>query len=182
MRIEAGTTRQFCAAACVGACVAALPLAGCVARHASVADAFPVSAVAAPWILEGEIWSGTFAAAAPALGTDADQWRDPQPTHVWLAAYTHEGDRARRLIARAFEFETSAAARMMFDRVRPVGTKNFSAGESGCWTGDGVLFVWGRLVFDIFASQASWQNELQAAMLAQFIQKQMPPGLPDAPQ
>ena len=182
MRTEAGTTRQLCAAVCVGACVATLQLAGCAARHASVADAFPVSAVAAPWILEGEIWSGAFVAAAPALGSDADQWRDPQPTRVWLAAYCHESDRTSRLIARAFEFETAAEARTLFDRVRPVGTKNFSAGETGCWTGDGVLFVWGRLVFDIFASPASWQNELQAAMLAQFIQKQMPPGLPGAPQ
>lgn len=165
---------------------AALPLVpllliGCAPRRACVADAFPIASVAAPWNLDGDVWSGTFEEAVPGLGADAGLWRDPQPTRVWLAIYRHENDSSRRLVARAFQFETAAAAQTMYDRIRPQSANGFRAGDAGCWTSDGVLFVWGRLVFDVFAPQPGWQNELQAAMLAQHIQKRMPPGLPDSP-
>jgi hypothetical protein len=181
MSLHATITQRLPVAARAALAIALLPLAGCAARHSSLLEAFPVGSTAAPWNLDGHVWCGTFAEAMPALGDDADRWRDPQPTRVWLAIYHHETDSDRRLIARAFEFQTRAAAHTMYQRIRPAAADAFRAGDEGCWTADGVLFVWGRLVFDVFASPSGWQNELQAAMLAQYIQKQMPPGLPDAP-
>lgn len=168
------------AAVRAGLSIVPLLLAGCAARHSSLVDAFPVGSVAAPWNLDGNVWNGTFAEAVPALGDDANQWRDPQPMRVWLAVYRHEAD-GNRLIARAFEFESGAAAQRMYERIRPAAADEFRAGNAGCWTSDGVLFVWGRFIFEVFASPPGWHNELQAAMLAQYFQKQMPPGLPDAP-
>lgn len=158
-----------------------LLLAGCASRHASLGDAFPIGSMAAPWNLSGQIWSGSLEEALPALGGDADQWRDPPAVRVWLAVYCRDSDSADRLIARAFELESDAAARSMYERIRPVAAPEFRAGNAGCWSSDGVLFVWGRFVFDIFAAQPGWPRQLQAAMLAQHIQKQMPPGLPEAP-
>ena len=159
-----------------------LVVAVCAHQPLSVTSAFPEASVASPWILEGEVWSGPFADAVSALGPDADEWRPFAPQHVWLAVYRHETNDDRKLTLRAFSFETRQAAAEAYQRFRPRDAHAFRAGDEGCWTEIGVLFVWGRLVFDIFGGQASLQNELEAARLTVFIQKRMPPGLPDAPQ
>ena len=153
-------------------------VAGCARRNASVSSAFPRAALAAPWLLEGEVWSGSFEEAASALGDDADEWRALAPTLVWLAVYRHEHQADRKLTVRAFAFDTVETARQAFTRFRPLGATEFRAGDEGCWTGIGVMFRWGRLIFDIFAPEASWQNEMQAALLANFVQNLMPPARP----
>lgn len=157
-------------------------LAGCAPRNATVASAFPQAASAAPWVLSGAVWSGTFTQATPALGDDADDWHQFQPTQVWLAVYHHERDPGRTLTVRAFAFDSAQTARRAFQHFRPVDATEFRAGTEGCWTRIGVLFVRDRLVFDIFGSEPTWRNEIQAAMLAGYIQNAMPAGLPSAPQ
>jgi len=152
-------------------------------RHSGgVSTAFPRARVAAPWLLEGEVWSGSFQEATGALGDDANQWREFDPTRVWLAVYRHEQQADRKLTVRTFAFDTPEKAQAAFLRFRPPNAPEFKAGDQGCWTGIGVLFRWGRLVFDIFAPEASWHNEMQAALLANFIQNLMPPGRPLDPQ
>ena len=87
----------------------------------------------------------------------------------------------RQLTVRAFACESAQTARRAFQHFRPVDATEFRAGTEGCWTRIGVLFVWDRLVFDIFGSQAHWQSEVQSALLAGYIQSSMPDGLPSAP-
>ena len=154
---------------------------GCVRRAKTIAAVFPEGSQAAPWILQDAVWDGSFGRAARALGDDAKDWRRFRPTHVWLAVYHHEDDPKRRTTVRAFAFDSRVAARNAYEHFRPTDAKAFNAGDEGCWTEIGVLFVWGRLVFDIFGSRASWRSEVQAAAMTGFIQSHMPRGLPDAP-
>jgi hypothetical protein len=166
------------------ALVLALPilLAGCAPSKGTVAMAFPQASAAAPWVLEGQVWSGSFTDAGAALGPDALEWRPFGPQRVWLAVYRHESEAQRKLTARAFSFETPAAARSAWEAMRPVRAKSFRAGDEGCWTEIGVMFVWGRLVFDIFGQQPSLPSEVAAASLTGYIQHNLRPGLADAPQ
>lgn len=154
---------------------------GCAQDRRTVADAFPIARVAAPWILEGEVWSGTFEEAAPALGDDADTWAKFSPTRVWLARYTREGAPQRVLTVRCFAFDTPETARAAFEVFRPPLAKPLKAGDVGCWTDFGVLFQWQRLVFDIFGDDASWGSEVHSSVLAAIITRRMPRGLPENP-
>ena len=162
----------------------ALPalLTGCARNQATVAMAFPRASAASPWVLDGQVWTGPFADAATALGPEADQWRPLGPQRAWLAVYHHESEMQRKLTARAFSFETAAAARNAWEAMRPLRPRPFHAGDEGCWTEIGVMFVWGRLVFDIFGEQPSIQSEVAAATLTGYIQHNLQPGLPEVPQ
>jgi hypothetical protein len=167
------------AAACV---TAGLTFAGgCAAAPRNLVDVFPPAAVAAPWHLDGSVWTGSIDQAAAGLGEDADAWRQSGATRVWLAVYRHEQDPQRRLTARAFAFESSEAARQACQRFCPPKPTEFHAGDGGCWTGIGVLFVCGRVVFEIFGQEASWQNEIHSAAVAGHIVSRMPPELAASP-
>ncbi len=155
--------------------------AGCAQQHGTVVDAFPPAAAATPWILQDAVWSGTFDEAASALGDAAEAWAKHNLTWVWLAKYRHESHAEYCLTVRCFAFESPAEAHAAFDSYRPVGAKSFRVGDAGCWTEFGVMFQWGRVVFDIFGDEASWNNELQAALLAGCIEQRMPPGVPENP-
>lgn len=155
---------------------------GCAQRPATVVDAFPPARVATPWVLAGEVWSGTLAEAGPGLGEDAARWRGLGVEHVWLARYEHEDNPQRILTVRCLALPTPAAARRLFDELRPrEDAWPFHGGDAGCWTGIGVLVQWGRLVIDVFGSEQSWSSEVQAALLAGHLLKRMPAGVPDEP-
>ncbi|MFH1748180.1 MAG: hypothetical protein ABIG44_14185 [Planctomycetota bacterium] len=162
--------------------LATLCLPGCASRHMTVADTFPKAARAAPWELQGEVWSGTFSQAIIALGDDAKDWHRFNPSQVWLAVYRHQENPQRKMTIRTFAFDSPDNARQAYRHFRPADAREFLVGDSGCWTEIGVLYVWGRLVFDIFGSEAAWESEVQSAVLAGYIQGHMPAGLPDAPQ
>lgn len=138
--------------------------------------------MAAPWRAQGDIWSGSLAEAEDSLGADAESWRVPPPARVWLAVYHHEQDKDRRLIVRSFAFDSPEAAELALEKHRPGGSKTFKAGDDGCWTRDGVLFRWGRLVYDIFGvtNQRRIIPEQVVSMVGQ-IEHMMPPGLPGNP-
>ena len=160
-----------------------LPLCvGCATGGRQVADAFPPGSVAAPWVLQSEVWAGSFDAAASALGDDAEIWRKYNPTRVWLAVYTHESETERSLKVRCFAFGSADDARRAFARFQPLEAKPFAYGDAGCWTEIGVLFQWGRLVCDIFGDRASWGSQMQSSLLAAHIARRMPPGAPGDPQ
>ncbi|MBU0637742.1 MAG: hypothetical protein KKB50_02670 [Planctomycetes bacterium] len=165
-----------------GILLALLVFAGCAQQSLDVARAFPHAGAASPWILQNDVWRGTFAAAASALAEDAAAWQECAPTHVWLAVYEHDAKPGRRLTARAFAFQTAEDARRAFAHFQPLEAQEFAIADGGCWTEVGVLFVWGRLVFDIFGDEATSANQWQAAYLAGFIERQMPRGAPDWPQ
>ncbi len=171
---------------CRGAAVAAggllLACAGCAAQRRSVAEAFPPGSAASPWLLQGTVWSGTFDEAAPGLGPDADAWQVHRPTRVWLAVYRHEDEPARTVTVRGFSFASADAARAAYDALRPPDAKVYEAGDAGCWTEVGVLFQWGRLVFDVFGHDASWGSQVQASLVAALLTKRMPPAAPGDPQ
>jgi hypothetical protein len=155
--------------------------AGCT-QSSLVVDAFPPAASASPWVLVEEVWQGSFKEAAPALGDDAATWATHDPQWVWLARYEHERHPGYVLTARALAFPLADDARAAFDAFRAPEAKDFAGPwDAGCWTDIGVMFRWGRLVFDIFGERAAWSNELQSAMLANGIAKRMPPGAPEEP-
>lgn len=156
--------------------------AGCAANRPAVRDSFLPGSMAAPWLLRDEVWTGSFDEAAPALGDDADTWRKFGPTHAWLAVYCHETRPQRCLKVRGLAFPTADEARQAFEEFRPLDAKPFQCGDIGCWTQVGVLFQWGRLVFDIFGGDASWGSQAESSMLAVFIARRMPAGAPDNPQ
>lgn len=164
-------------------CVALLAFgaSGCARRGGTLADAFPRAAVAAPWVLDGGVWSGTLDEAGPALGDEQAAWAEFQPTRVWLAVYRHDGRPDRKMTLRVLAFDAPQAARAAYLRFRPPDAPPFAAGDEGCWSGVGVLFYRGRLVVDIFGGSAGWQSEVEAARFAGYLQKHMAPGLSDAP-
>lgn len=160
----------------------AMLLVGCSQSGLSVADTLPKATQAWPWTLQGDIWSGTFEQAAGAFGEETQQWGDFAPDQVWLAIYRHESRPEHKLTVRALAFSGADLARRAFDHFRPVKAQEFQAGDAGCWTADGVLVLWGRMVFDIFsAGGANAASSEQAAYLLGFIEKRMPPELPDDP-
>ena len=162
-------------------------VAGCSGRTLgpkvdSVAETLPPASVAAPWILQDEIWTGAWEAAAPALGDDADEWGRFEPQRVWLAIYRHESDAQRRMTVRAFAFRSADEARRAYEFFRPhEDAEPFEIGDGGAWTDLGVLFAWGRLVFEIFGDRPTWSNQLQAVFIGSVIEKRMPPALPEDP-
>jgi hypothetical protein len=169
------TARLLLAVACLCIC------GGCARRAKTITSVFPVGSRASPWVLQDQVWSGSFERAVSALGEDAGDWWRFHPTRVWLAVYSHETDPKRRITVRAFAFETAATAGRAYEHFRPFHAKAFSAGDEGCWTEIGVLFVWGHIVFDVFGNDASFSSQGQSAYLTGFIEKEMPPDLPRSP-
>lgn len=164
------------------ACGVLLVLAGCAQQPHRVADAFPGGARAAPWILENPVWTGTITQASTGLGADFEPWSKLGPQRVWLAVYRHQSNAEQSLIVRAFAFESREAAARAYDALEPFQAKPFRIGDRGCWTDDGVLFVWGRLVFELFGERPAWESQTRGAYLAGCIEKSMPPGAPEDPQ
>jgi hypothetical protein len=164
-----------------GLCLLPLICLGCAASQRNVVDVFPPAGLASPWILEDEVWSGPFDQAAPSLGDDAEDWAGFQPTRVWIARYRHETYPASYLTIRAFAFEDAESAHLAFRFFQPLEPKRFDSGDEGYWTEIGVLFRWGRLVFDVFGPVATWNSQLQAAVLAGHLTRRMPDDLPDNP-
>lgn len=156
-------------------------LVACQARQMTLAEVLPPASYASPWVLRDGVWSGEFGRAADALGDEAAEWASPPPERVWLAVYRHEQQPTRTLTVRAFGFASSAEARAAYERHRPAKAATFGAGDEACWTSDGVLVLWGRLVLDIFSAGAVRAEPEQAVYLLACIEKRMPPGLPDAP-
>ena len=162
------TIAGYSCATCVA--LAAFTLAGCTARHITIADTFPKGSYASPWVLQGKVWSGSLEQAADGIGDEATQWGTFGPERVWLAVYQHDTRVAHKLVVRAWE------------HFCPDDTRSLQAGDEGCWTDDGILVLWGRMVFDIFGSGPSTLTSPgQAVYLLAFFEKQMPPDLPSAP-
>jgi hypothetical protein len=155
---------------------------GCAGTRPTVMTAFPPGSLATPWILRDAVWTGSFDEAAPALGDDADAWRKFGAGRVWLAIYCHETNPEQCLTVRCFAFESADAARKAYDALSPLAAKPFQAGDVGCWTEIGVLFQWGRLVFDVFGRNATFESQVQSTYLVALLTKRMPPGAPDDPQ
>ncbi|MBW7906449.1 MAG: hypothetical protein LC135_15710 [Phycisphaerae bacterium] len=161
---------------------AVLLLGGCAAPRVTLAEALPQGGRATPWELVGSVWSGDLDAAEQAIGEQAAHWRPLQPRRVWLALYRHDQKPAARLSVCVFAFESPDAAHAAYESLRPGQAAPFNAGDAGCWTDDGVRFVWGRLVFDVFGNQPrGLARAEQAAYLAGFIEQRMPPDLPSEP-
>lgn len=156
-------------------------LGGCNGKRITVADTFPIGSVASPWELRDVVWSGTFEQAASGLGEEARPWSAFEPQHVWLAVYQHDTHADHQLTVRAFAFSSSKQAQRAFEHFRSAGANGLEAGDQGCWTRDGVLVLWGRMVFDIFGSGPStFASPEQAVYLLAFIEKRMPKDLPGA--
>jgi hypothetical protein len=157
-------------------------ITGCNAKRVTVADTFPPGSYASPWVLQGEVWSGTLDQAADGLGEEAEEWQAFGPGQVWLAVYAHDTRPGCRLIARAFAFSSVEQARQAFAHFRPPNADKLEAGDEACWTDDGVLVLWGRLVYDIFGNDpTSFAGAEQALYLLACIEKKMAPDLPSAP-
>lgn len=161
---------------------ALLVSAGCGQKRITIADTFPPGAYASPWELENGVWSGSFEQAASGLGEDAEAWRRFNPQRVWLALYRHDTRREQRLTVRAFAFASADEAQQAYEHFRPAAAKELRAGDAGCWLEDGVLVRWGRMVLEIFGGSPGAGSAEQAFYLFAFIEKRMPPGLPDTAQ
>jgi hypothetical protein len=158
-----------------------IAVAGCTSPVRSVVEVFPPGSMAAPWVLQNAVWTGRLDEAAAGLGNDTAFWREREPGQIWLAVYAHEDVPAQSLKVRCFALPTRDAARSAFEALRPAGARAFRCGDAGCWTDIGVLVQWGRLVLEVFGDDASWGSQMQAALLATFIAKRMPAGLPESP-
>jgi hypothetical protein len=162
--------------------LAALTQAGCTSRLGTIADAFPKGSYASPWVLRDAVWTGTLEQAAGAIGAEAAAWEPFAPERVWLAVYEHDTNSADKLIVRAWAFASTTQAHRAFEHFRPEDARSLEAGDEGCWTADGILVIWGRMVFDIFGtSPTSDASPEQALYLLAFLEKQMHPDLPSAP-
>jgi len=162
--------------------LASATLGGCSRKHVTVADTFPKGSHASPWVLEGEVWSGSLEQAASGLGNEAEQWAELDPERVWLAVYRHDTRTKHKLTVRGWAFSSVEQARRAYDRLHPDGADELEAGDDACWTDDGVLVLWGQMVFEIFGSgQPNRASPEQAVYLLAFIEKKTPAGLPDAP-
>lgn len=161
--------------------VALLAAAGCASRDATLVEAFPPAGAADPWFLQESVWTGSFETAIEALGDDAQTWAGCNPTQVWLAVYCHRELPQRCLKIRAFAFADVADARRAFAAFQPPDAKRYHVGDEGCWTEIGVLFRWGRVVFDVFGPEASWGSQVQSSYLAAILVKRIPPALVENP-
>lgn len=171
------TGRLLCIAALAGT---VLLLSGCEAqRGGAVIDAFPPGSMAAPWILQDDVWVGSFELAANALGEDAAAWAEYDPNRVWLAIYCHQDDREGCLTVRGFQFASADAARRAYEAFAPIDADPLEAGDAGCWTDIGVMFRWGRLVFEVFGREATWANQVRSSFLTAYLTKRMPKGAVD---
>lgn len=155
---------------------------GCAQRRPRLARVFPHNSAAWPWLLRQSIWEGSIDQAASALGHDAELWQKLKPDRVWLAVYDHATRDDTQLAVRVFRFPTADEARAAYDAVRPPDAEAFDIGDAGCWTSDGLLFVWGRLVFDVLIrSQSGEVDPEQTIAVVSFLEHRMPPGLPADP-
>jgi hypothetical protein len=128
-----------------------LVCAGCTSARTTVADTFPVLQ-AAPWQLREPVWQGDLEQAREALGEDAAALDDLAPQRVWLAVYDHPRRLGHSVTVRACAFESVENAHTAFLVQRPILADALSAGDEACWTDDGILVRWGRLLFDLFAA------------------------------
>lgn len=157
-------------------------LAGCAQQEVTIADTFPPAAAARPWSLSQAPWSGAFEQAAAALGDDAQRWRTWQPQRVWLAVYVDPARPDARLTVRVFSFADAQTAGLAWAALRPAGCEPFRAGDAGCWTDDGVIFRWGRLVYEVFVASATERlAPEQTATVVGWIEKRTPADLPGEP-
>lgn len=162
--------------------VVCVALSGCNATRVTIADTFPKGSYATPWVLRGEVWSGSLARAVESLGEEAEQWRVFEPERLWLGVYQHDTRGDQELVVRVWAFSSLDQARRAYEQLRPDKPDALEAGDEGCWTDDGILVRWGRLVFDIFGRGPSGlASPEQAVYLLAFFEKQMPADLPDDP-
>ncbi len=155
---------------------------GCASRTPRLSQIFPRDTTAWPWVLRQNVWEGTIDQAAPALGRDAEIWQKLRPDHVWLAVYDHATREDTQLVVRVFRFPTADDARAAYEAVRPPDAEPFRIGDAGCWTSDGLLFRWGRLVFDVLIrSRSGHIDPEQTIAVVSFLEHRMPPGLPQDP-
>jgi len=168
--------------AVLGAVLAAGALAGCSQSRMTVAEALPAGTYASPWVRDGPVWSGPPAEVWDQLGAEAETWRELEPQRVWLAVYRHDTRPDNTLTVRVWAFATAEQACQAYLTARPAAPQDLHAGDAACWTADGILVHWGRMVFDIFGSGPSRAaSPEQAVYLWAVIEKQMPAGLPRAP-
>jgi hypothetical protein len=147
-----------------------------------MADTFPKGSYATPWVLKDEVWSGTPAEAAGALGEEGERWGALGAERVWLAVYQHDTRGDDELVVRAWSFASQERARWAYTHFRPDPVDALEAGDEACWTDDGILVLWGRLVFDIFGrGPSAAASPEQAVYLLAFFEKQMPANLPNDP-
>ena len=151
------------------------PLLGCDPPMRRGIDAtFPRFASATPWVLAGDVWSGSFEDARPGLGDEAAQWEAFQPQNVWLAVYRHDTRPENHLTARIWSFAETEDAAAAFEHFRPADADVLEAGDRGCWTDLGILVQWKRLVIEVFASGApGTANAEQSLYLYALIEKQL---------
>ena len=155
---------------------------GCAHRRPRLTQVFPRDTAAWPWVLRQNIWEGTIDQAVPALGRDAEIWQKLRPDHVWLAVYDHATREDTQLVVRVFRFATADDARGAYEAVRLPDAEPFRIGDAGCWTSDGLLFRWGRLVFDVLIRSRSGRvDPEQTIAVVSFLEHRMPPGLPQDP-
>lgn len=156
-------------------CLGLLLLAGCAPRSKSLSEAFPTGRYASPWLLQGEVWSGAPDEAATGLGNEAETIRALGPERVWLAVYEHENRSRLALTVRAYAFASEGASQSAYDRLHAPDAKPFAAGTIGCWTNDGLLIRWGRLVIEIFGNRPQDQaGPEQAVYLWAFFERALP--------
>jgi hypothetical protein len=81
-----------------------------------------------------------------------------------------------------FDVGSAQQARRAYEHFKPPLAPSFGGGDEACWTSDGLLLVWGRLVLDIFGGDAQrGAVPEQAVYLLAFLERNMPPGLPENP-
>lgn len=164
-------------------CLAVICTTGCGQKRVTINDTFPRGSYASPWVLDGSVWSGTPSAAAYAVGDEYGQWKAFEPERVWLAVYRHDTRKDNTLTVRAWSFPSAQQARRAYDKFRPENASQLKAGDEACWTRDGILIRWGRMIFDIFGrGPAGGTNPEQAVYLLAFFEKKMPRDLPHDPQ
>lgn len=158
-----------------------LAAGGCASLEERVVDAFPPAHAAEPWILSGAVWSGSFADAAPSLGADTALWARHQPTHVWIAVYTHEKHPDRKLTVRCFEFANKGVAAEAYADARPSDARPLAIGEDGCWSAVSTTLKWDRFVADVFGDDSAWGTEVQTPALATQFAKRLAHNVGNAP-
>ena len=148
---------------------------GCVKSPRTIEAAFPRGLAADPWALVDDVWTGPAVRAASAVGHDWKRIEPHHPERAWLAVYRHERNPERTVTVRAFEFDSRKTAQRVFENWKPQDAPQFKIGDGGCFTEIGVMFVWGDTFFDVFANNADWNAQMQAAYLTGFIENKLPP-------
>ena len=157
--------------------------AGCASKNVTISDTFPTGGYASPWILDSPVWCGEPDEASFAVGDEYPEWKAFNPKRLWLAVYRHDSRRDNTITVRAWSFPNSEQARRAYEKFRPENASALKAGDEACWTKDGILVLWGRMIFDIFDTNASGASSPeQAVYLLAFFEKKMPHDLPYNPQ